>query len=157
MTQAMNDEVEAYHNRQLSHLYSGVYLDATYIPIKRDTVAKEAVYLAIGIRLDGSKECFIKKWQTAYPKLVPIVKGDAILTFYAFPQSIRRSIYSTNLIESVNKQLKKYTKRKEQFPNEASLERFLVSQLNDYNTRFLARGHLGFDQARAELEAMFAR
>ena len=56
---------------------------------------------------------------------------------------LRRSIYSTNLIESVNKQLKKYTKRKEQFPNEASLE------------RFLARCHLGFDQARAELEAMF--
>lgn len=56
MTQAMNDEVEAYHNRQLSNRYSCVYLDATYIPIKRDAVAKEAVYLAIGIRLDGSKE-----------------------------------------------------------------------------------------------------
>jgi len=56
MTQAMNDEVEAYHNRQLSNSYSCVYLDATYILIKRDTVAKEAVYLAIGIRLDGSKE-----------------------------------------------------------------------------------------------------
>ncbi|MGK4151361.1 transposase [Kurthia gibsonii] len=145
MTQAMNDEVEAYHNRQLSHLYSGVYLDATYIPIKRDTVAKEAVYLAIGIRLDGSKECFIKKWQTVYPKLMPIVKGDAILTFYTFPQSIRRSIYSTNLIESMNKQLKKYTKCKEQFTNEAPIE------------RFLARCHMGFNQARAELEAMFAR
>ena len=50
-----------------------------------------------------------------------------------------------NLSESVNKQLKKYTKRKEQFPNEASLE------------RFLARCHRGFDKARAELEAMFDR
>ena len=157
MTQAMNDEVEAYHNRQLSHLYSCVYLDAMYIPIKRNTMAKETVYLAIGIRLDGSKERFFKKWQAAYPKLVSIVKGDAILTFYTFPQSIRRSIYSTNLIESMNKQLKKYTKCKQQFTNEASLERFLVSQLNDYNTRFLARCHLGFDQARAELEAMFDR
>ena len=29
MTQAMNDEVEAYHNRQLSNRYSCVYLDAT--------------------------------------------------------------------------------------------------------------------------------
>ena len=55
---------------------------------------------------------------------------------------LHRSIYSTNLIKSVNKQLKKYTKSKETFPNEASLE------------RFLARCHLGFDQARAELEAM---
>lgn len=86
-----------------------------------------------------------------------MVKDYAILTFYAFPQSIRCSIYSTNLIESVNKRLKKYTKCKEQFLNEVSLERFLVSQLNDYNTPFLARCHLGFDQARAELEAMFDR
>lgn len=31
------------------------------------------------------------------------------------------------MIESFNKQIKKYTKRKELFPNEDSLERFLVS------------------------------
>ncbi|WP_410200075.1 transposase, partial [Enterococcus faecium] len=44
--------------------------------------------------------------------------------------TIRRTIYSTNLIEGFNKQLKRYTRRKEQFPNEESLERFLVSQFN---------------------------
>ncbi|KFN12081.1 transposase, Mutator family protein [Bacillus pseudomycoides] len=42
----------------------------------------------------------------------------------------------TNLIESFNKQIKKYTKRKEQFPNEESMERFLVSQFEDYNQLF---------------------
>ncbi|GEK35501.1 hypothetical protein KSI01_30340 [Kurthia sibirica] len=68
---------------------------------------------------------------------------------------IWRSIYSTNLIESFNKQIKKYTKRKEQFPNEESLERFLVSQFQDYNQRFLTRCHIGFNQARAELAEMF--
>ncbi|MBE5099593.1 transposase, partial [Priestia aryabhattai] len=50
--------------------------------------------------------------------------------FYSFPKSIWRSIYSTNLIESFNKQIQKYSKRKEQFPNEESLERFLVSQFD---------------------------
>ena len=30
-------------------------------------------------------------------------------------------------LETFNKQIKKYTKRKDQFPNEESLERFLVT------------------------------
>ena len=71
------------------------------------------------------------------------------------PKPIWKSIYSTNLIESFNKQIKKYTKRKEQFPNEEALERFLVSQFEEYNQRFAVRCHTGFDQARAELAAMF--
>ena len=31
-------------------------MDATYIPLKRKTVAKEAIHIAVGIRPDGSKE-----------------------------------------------------------------------------------------------------
>ncbi|EIM07960.1 transposase, mutator family protein, partial [Planococcus antarcticus DSM 14505] len=48
-----------------------------------------------------------------------------------------------------------YSKRKEQFPNEDSLDRFLVSQFEIYNQNFSTRCHNGFDQARAELTAMF--
>lgn len=36
--------------------YVCVYIDATYIPVKLATVAKEGVYIAVGIRKDGSKE-----------------------------------------------------------------------------------------------------
>lgn len=36
--------------------YAYVYLDATYIALKRDTVSKEAVYIAEGFREDGLKE-----------------------------------------------------------------------------------------------------
>ncbi|MBE1556959.1 transposase-like protein [Filibacter limicola] len=96
------------------------------------------------------------KWKKSYPKVAKsLATNDHLLTFYSFPKSIWRSIYSTNLIESLNKQIKKYTKRKEQFPNEESLERFLVSQFEDYNQRFATRCHIGFDQARAELVEMF--
>ncbi|WP_175286622.1 transposase, partial [Bacillus thermotolerans] len=90
------------------------------------------------------------------PKVTkPLAENPYIFTFYSFPKSIWRSLYSTNLIESFNKQIKKYTKRKEQFPHEEALERFLVSQFEDYNQRFAVRCHIGFDQARAELAAMF--
>ena len=254
MTRVMTEHVDAFMKRPLSKRYVCVYMDATYIPVKRETVAKEAVYIAVGIREDGSKEvinyaiapnesayvwnellqdmkargtqevllfisdglqgitsaiaqvypkakyqaclvhvarniahkvrvtdradicedfkavyraeheaqgtealeAFCTKWKTSYPKVVRSLQENPYLfTFYSFPKSIWRSIYSTNLIESFNKQIKKYTKRKEQFPHEEALEKFLVTQFENYNQRFTTRCHLRFDQARAELEAMF--
>lgn len=56
ITQVMSEQVEAFRSRRLSSRYACVYLDATYIAIKRETVSKEAVYIAVGIREDGSKE-----------------------------------------------------------------------------------------------------
>src|SRR5699024_1732292 len=80
---------------------------------------------------------FQEKWKKVYPRVIDTVISNAqLLTFYDFPASIRRSIYSTNLIESFNKEIKRYVKRKEQFPNEDALERFLVTQFLDYNQKF---------------------
>ena len=49
-------EVEAFHQRTLSKRYVCVNLDTIFLPVKRETVSKEAVYIAVGIREDGSKE-----------------------------------------------------------------------------------------------------
>lgn len=103
-------------------------------------------------------DTFCDTWKKAYPKVVKSLTDNAyLLTFYDLPKDIWRSIYSTNLIESFNKQIKKYTKRKEQFPNEESLERFLVTQFEDYNQRFATRCHIGFNKARSALTEMFEK
>ena len=52
----MIPKVEAYHQRHLSDKFFCVYLDATYIPLKRVTYEREAVYIAIGIKPNGHKE-----------------------------------------------------------------------------------------------------
>ncbi|HEE9729974.1 TPA: IS256 family transposase [Enterococcus faecium] len=253
MTKIVSEDIIAFKERSLESRYSVIFMDATHIPLKRQTVSKEAVYIVIGIRLDGTKEVLgfslaptesayvwkeilqdlkdrglkevllvvtdglsgindsihsvypnaqfqqccvhisrniahkvrvsdrqevcsdfklvyqasskeeannqirfmIDKWKKQYPRVVKLLMNPAILTFYNFPPSIRRTIYSTNLIEGFNKQLKKYTKRKEQFPNEESLERFLVSQFNNYNQKFLCRVHKGFKEIHDTLESMF--
>ena len=253
ITQIVSEDVVAFKERSLESQYSIIFMDATHIPLKRQTVSKEAVYIVIGIRLDGTKEVpgfsiaptessyvwkeilqdlkdrgleevllvvtdglsginnsihsiypnaqfqqccvhisrniahkvrvsdrqeicndfklvyqaaskeeamnqisfMIDKWKKQYPRVVKLLMNPAILTFYNFPPSIGRTIYSTNLIEGFNKQLKKYTKRKEQFPNEESLERFLVSQFNNYNQKFLCRIHKGFKEIQDTLESMF--
>lgn len=56
MTKVVTEQEEAFHKRPLNTRYVYVYLDTTYIPVSRQTVSKEAVYIAVGIREDGSKE-----------------------------------------------------------------------------------------------------
>ena len=49
--------VEEFHERRFKYSqYVCVFLDATYIPLRRGTVEREAVNVAIGIRSDGGKE-----------------------------------------------------------------------------------------------------
>lgn len=252
MSKLVAEDVLAFKERTLEANYSVIFMDATHIPVKRQTVSKEAVYITIGIRLDGTKEVLgftiaptesayiwkevlqdlrkrgleevllvvtdglscieesihsvypnaqfqqccvhvsrniahkvrvldrkeicedfklvyqanskeealdhidfmIRKWKKQYPRVVNLLLNPALLTFYNFPHAIRRTIYSTNLIEGFNKQLKRYTRRKEQFPNEESLERFFISQFNQYNQKFLGRIHKGFKEIQDTLESM---
>ena len=99
---------------------------------------------------------FIEKYQKIYPKATKVLVGnESLFTFFEFPSQIRCSIYTTNLIEGFNKNLKRGTKRKEQFPNEDSLERYVCSFCSDYNQKFSTRVHRGFAQASAELNDLF--
>ena len=56
ISKEMIPKVEAYHQRHLSDKFFCVYLDATYIPLKRVTYEREAVYIAVGIKPNGHKE-----------------------------------------------------------------------------------------------------
>ncbi|SDA38474.1 Transposase, Mutator family [Lactobacillus kefiranofaciens] len=56
ISKQMIPKVEAYHQRKLSDKFFCVYLDATYIPLRRITFDREAVYIAIGIKPNGHKE-----------------------------------------------------------------------------------------------------
>ena len=90
-------------------------------------------------------ETFTSKWKRKYPRVIDILdKNTHLLTYFDYPKEVRHSIYSTNLIEGFNKQLKKKFKLKEQFPTETSMEKYLVSQFNQYNEKFMNRIHKGF-------------
>ena len=56
MSKLVAEDVLAFKERTLEANYSVIFMDATHIPVKRQTVSKEAVYITIGIRLDGTKE-----------------------------------------------------------------------------------------------------
>lgn len=244
ITKLVTDNVEAFKRRSLHQHYAVIYVDATYTPIRRKTVDKEGLSIAIGITPEGYKEVlgyvispqesatiwdellydikqrgvqtvnlfvtdglsgmvqaiernfpmakiqrclvhvqrniyakarvkdrkevmedfkavynakdldeakqqlssFKEKWSKNYKNIVKSITDseEYLLTFYSFPKSCWKSIYTTNIIEGFNKQIKRMIKHKEQFPDPESLERFIVSIFNDYNEKFMFRAHKGF-------------
>ena len=57
VTDAVIDEVRAWQNRELDEMYPIVYLDALRVKIRDGArVQNKAVYLALGINLNGFKE-----------------------------------------------------------------------------------------------------
>ena len=243
ITSKLQEQVEAFHQRQLEEEYLVVYCDATYLSVRRDTVQKEALHVLIGITKAGKKEVidyalfptesisayeslltsmkergvrkvhlfvsdgfkglgeicqnifptslyqrcwvhisrnvkgcvrkqdikdvlddlkpiysstteeaatsalvsFLETWAGKYPRLQGMLSDVTnLFTFLQFPESIQRSLYSTNIIENFNKHLKRYTNQKEQFPTEDSLDRFVYARVSEYNSRHLERIHRGF-------------
>jgi len=101
-------------------------------------------------------EEFYEKVEPIYLKVVNSLKENPYLFSYLeFPQEIQRSLYTTNIVEGVHKQLKRYTKRKEQFPNESALNRFVCSLAIEYNQKSSKRIHKGFELVQSELIELF--
>ena len=100
---------------------------------------------------------FLKQHTIKYPKLKGIFQNqESLFSYYSYPQKIRQSIYTSNLIENWNKGLKHRTKSKEQFPDESALERFVCSYCIAYNNRYAERSHCGFNDSQCELEQLFS-
>ena len=67
------------------------------------------------------------KWADKYPNAIKSWEDnwDNLSTFFAFPDNIRKIIYTTNVIESLNSQFRKVTKTKLIFPTDDSLLKML--------------------------------
>ena len=67
------------------------------------------------------------RWGNKYPNAIKSWEDnwDNLSTFFAFPGNIRKIIYTTNVIESLNSQFRKITKTKLIFPNDDSLMKML--------------------------------
>jgi len=70
---------------------------------------------------------FKENWQKQYPSCVRSCEEnwDILSTFYAYPAEVRKIIYTTNIIEGLNRQFRKITKNKPSFSNDDSLRKML--------------------------------
>ena len=232
VTEAVAEEVKAWQNRPLDALYPIVYMDAIRVKARGNGhIVNKAVYLAIGINLDGAKEVLgmwvsenegAKFWlqvvtelknrgvqdifiacvdglkgfpeaiETVYPAtqvqlcIVHMVRNSLrfvswkqrkevaadlkriyqsataeqaetelaafelkwdkthptigqswrrnwaqVIPFFAYPADIRKVIYTTNAIESLNMSLRKVTKNRGSFPNDEAMFKLLYLALRN--------------------------
>jgi putative transposase len=237
VTDAVSEEVLLWQNRHLDEVYPIVYLDAVRIKVRHDSrVINKAVYLAIGVNMDGIKEVLgmwtaenegAKFWlqvvtelknrgvkdifiacvdglkgfpeaiESIFPKtqtqlcIVHMVrhslnyvswkqrkevvddlktiyqastvelaeknlndfaaKGDAshpsiarswrsnwerIIPLFSYPTDVRKAIYTTNAIESLNMSLRKVTKNRGHFPSDEAMFKLLYLALKNIAKRW---------------------
>lgn len=232
VTDAVIEDVKAWQNRPLEEVYPVVYLDALQMKIRDGAhVRNKAVYLAIGINLEGKKEvlgmwiaqtegakfwlqivtelnnrglkdifiacvdglkgfpeaieavfpktqvqlcivhlvrhslnyvgwkqrkevaadlkkiyqapteqeaetqldAFAEKWDSKYPTISQSWRRNwmRVIPFFAHPPEVRKVIYTTNAIESLNMTLRKVTKNRASFPNDESALKLLYMALQN--------------------------
>lgn len=230
VTDAVVEEVKAWQSRPLEAVYPILYLDALHVKMREaGHVQNRAMYVAIGVRLDGAKEVlglwagqaegakfwlqvvtelknrgvqdifiacvdglkglpqaietvfpkaqvqlcivhlvrnclkyvswkerktvaaelkpiyraatsedawqqlegFAEKWDGRYPSISQIWRRnwDQVTPFFAYPAEIRKVIYTTNAVESLNMSLRKVIKTRGSFPNEEAALKLLYLAL----------------------------
>lgn len=237
VTEEVMDEVRAWQNRQLEAVYPIMYLDAIQFKVRDGGhIKNKAVYLAIGIKLDGLKEVlglwiaqtegakfwlqvvtelknrgvkdifiacvdglkgfpeaiesvfpqteiqlcivhlvrhslnyvswkqrrevaadlkliytsasdvqaeqrlndFAAKWDEKFPLIAKSWRTNwpRVIPFFAHPPEIRKIIYTTNAIESLNMSLRKVTKTRASFPNDEAAAKLLYLALRNISKKW---------------------
>ncbi len=78
------------------------------------------VYAADGLAARAAFDAFVKKWRTLCPAVAKSLEeaGLELLTFYAFPKAMWKSLRTTNTLENLNREFRRRTKTQASFGTE---------------------------------------
>jgi transposase-like protein len=98
---------------------------------------------------------FKEKWGKEYPSAIKSWEEnwDILATFFAYPQEIRKIIYTTNIIEGLHRQFRKVTKTKSIFPNDDSLRKMLYLAAQNITKKWTMR-YRNWDMILSQLEIL---
>ncbi|WP_196607464.1 IS256 family transposase [Pectinatus frisingensis] len=114
----------------------------SYKDVKRVLADLKPVYTAASEPLALEfLESFETIWGNKYPLIVNSWRANwsELSTFFKYPPEIRKIIYTTNMIESYHRQLRKVTKGKSIFPNDESLQKMLYLATMDVLRKWTGR------------------
>lgn len=99
---------------------------------------------------------FKDKWGKQYPSCVKSWEEnwDILSTFFAYPPEVRKIIYTTNIIEGLNRQFRQITKNKPSFTNDDSLRKMLYLASQKIIERWTQRCR-NWDMVLSQLSIMF--
>lgn len=126
--------------------------------IKQVVADLKKIYTSV--TLDEAEENllqFSEKWRKQYPSCVKSWEDnwEVLSTFYEYPPEVRKIIYTTNIIEGLNRQFRQITKNKPSFTNDDSLRRMLYLASQRITRRWRTRCQ-NWDLVLSQLEIMFA-
>jgi putative transposase len=114
----------------------------SYKDVKKITSALRPIYTAASEALAQEElNQFEAVWGGRYPLIVRSWRQNwaEISTFFKYPPEIRKIIYTTNIIESYHRQLRKVTKGKSIFPSDEALLKMLYLVTQDVMRKWTGR------------------
>ena len=82
----------------------------------------------------GALPDFEAEWGDKYPSIAPSWRRawQEVIPFFAFPPAVRKIIYTTNAIESLNRVIRKTTKTRGSFPTDAAATKLIYLAIRNF-------------------------
>jgi len=107
----------------------------------RKTVAADLRKIYTAANADHAADelqAFAEKWDERYPTISQswLERWEQITPFLAYPQEVRRVIYTTNSIEALHRQIRKIIKTRGHFPTEDAARKLLYLAITKAETKW---------------------
>lgn len=125
--------------RCIVHMIRNSVKYVNYKDLKEFTTDLKLIYTSKNEKEGYEKLQEVKgKWEDKYVSAFKIWESnwDAVCPFFQFSEPIRKIMYTTNTIESLNRQFRKYTKTKSVFPTDMSLLKCLYLSVRNIEKKW---------------------
>jgi putative transposase len=87
---------------------------------------------------EAELEKFAEVWGAKYPTIVKQwrLRWTDLIALFDFPPAIRKAIYTTNVIESVNSVIRKFTRNRKQYPSAESALKLVYLAIHEASQRW---------------------
>ena len=99
---------------------------------------KRIYQAATVVEAEQALDEFAQAWDEKYPTIAKTwrAKWTDIITLFDYPAPIRKAIYTTNAIESVNSVIRKFTRNRKIYPNEESALKLVYMAIHEASKKW---------------------
>jgi len=99
---------------------------------------KKIYRAATVVEAEQALAAFAQAWDGKYPTIAKMwrAKWTDIITLFDYPPAIRKAIYTTNAIESVNSVIRKFTRNRKIYPNEESALKIVYMAIHEASRKW---------------------
>ena len=148
---------QAQIQRCVIHMLRNSFKYVNYNDLKKFSSDFQTVYNApTEVAALAELEAVKEKWGKKYPYAVSNWENnwEDVSSFFQFSGDIRRIMYTTNIIEGLNRQYRKVTKTKSVFPSDSALEKMLYLASGNVTKKWTQR-YRNWDQVLSQLILLY--